>query len=280
LAGHLLLDPRNRSRRAQPDRTILPAGLVVDVDHSTEPPKDLRSSQLGFRVTRRSPGVDWSASYYWGYDRLPTYLEQGSTSVDPATGATTVVVRPFYERIQIAGVDGETFIGPWGLRGEAAYTITSGSRAENPLIDDPYLRLVLGVNRTFSRILSTHDLYLNAEFLMDKEIPSRGVDNQDIVNVQLRHFFRFALIGELEYRFSQFRVFRSQTFLNLQESDYVVQLDFRWQPRDATTWTFGVDLVGGPTGSFFGLYGHNDRVRVSLSLHLPQWQPGKARARP
>ena len=276
-------DPRNRWVGPTPSGSEGPAtasqGLVVEVDRSTEPPKNLSSSQLGFRATRRSGGVDWSASYYWGYDRLPTYLEQGSTSVDPETGTATVVIRPFHERIQIAGLDAETFIGPWGLRGEAAYTITSDARAENPLIDDPYLRLVLGLNRTFSRVVSTHDFYVNAEFLMDRELPSRGVDNQDIVNFPLRHFFRYAVFGELEYRFSPFRTFRSQTFLNVQEGDCMVQLEFRWQPRDSMTWTFGSDFVGGPAGSFFGLYGHSDRVRIDLSLHLPQWQPGKDSAR-
>lgn len=277
-------DPRNRwigpILGEVPGPGLASEGLVVDVDHSSEPPRDIRSSQLGVRVIRRSGGVDWSASYYWGYDRLPTYLEPGPTSVDPVTGSiTSVVVRPFYERIQIAGVDGETFIGPWGLRGEAAYTITSSARAENPPIDDPYLRLVVGVNRTFSRILSTHDLYLNGQFLMDREVPSRGMDNQDIVNVRLRHFFRYALTTEVEYRFNQFHVVRSQAFLDLQQGDYVVQVEFRWQPRDAMTWTFGSDLVGGPTGSFFGPYRRNDRVRVDLTLHLPRWQPGKTAAR-
>jgi hypothetical protein len=95
----------------------------------------------------------------------------------------------------------------------------------------------------------------------------------------LRHFFKYPLVGELEYRFSQFRMLRSQTFLNLQEGDYVMQLEFRSQPRDAMTWTSGSDLVGGPTGSFLGFLARNDRIGVSLSLHLPQWLPGKARAR-
>jgi hypothetical protein len=136
------------------------------------------------------------------------------------------------------------------------------------LIDDPYLRFVGGMDRTFARIFSSHDLYLNLQYLLDTEVPRRGSKNQDDVSVRLRHFYEQAVLAQVEYRFTSYTKVTTRSFVNLAQGDYLLQAELSWQPRDAWTWTIGGDFMGGNTGSFFGLYHGNDRVRTRITYRF------------
>jgi hypothetical protein len=265
------LDPRNRWA-ALPRRADVPGvgtfDLSYQVNTSARPAKNLKSSQAGFRLTQQHGGLDWSASYYYGYDRIPTFVSDRVVAADLATGSATIELTPVHKRIQVVGFDWATVVGGFGLRGETSYTLTADRSGRDPLIDDPYFRFVGGLDRTFSRIISSHDLYLNLQYVLDTEVPRHGVKNQDGVNVRLRHFYEQGLTAHLEYKFSEFKKVVARSFVNLEQGDFLIQTEFNWQPKDAWTWTIGGDFMDGKTGSFFGLYSRNDRLRTSVKFNF------------
>ncbi len=274
----LRLDPRNRWS-ALPRRADLPGVGTLDltyrIDPSARPVKNPTSSQAGVRVTRQQGGWDWSASYYYGYDRLPTFVSQRVVAVDLAGRRATIELTPVHNRIHVLGLDGATQAGGFGIRGEISYTLTEGRSGTEPFADDPYFRFVGGVDRTFSRIIASHDLYINLQYLLDTEPQRRGMNIRDDVDVgindvsiRLRHFYEHALLAHLEYKLSEFTKVVARGFVNLEQGDALIQTEFVWQPRDGWTWTIGGDFMDGPAGSFFALYRRNDRLRTSIKYNF------------
>src|SRR5262249_49372450 len=73
-------------------------------------------------------------------------------------GATTVKLALTHHRIRVVGADAATVLGPFGLRGEAAYTFTEHS--ENGQVKSPFFLLVLGGDRTFLQSLNVNVQYI------------------------------------------------------------------------------------------------------------------------
>ena len=94
-----------------------------------------------------SSGIDWSASWYSGFDLSPSLRpnQQAPGTIDAT-----------HPRIQVAGVDFAVPIGGLGLRGEAAYTWTAKGWQTEPLAKKPFFFGVLGVERTFGGTLNVN----------------------------------------------------------------------------------------------------------------------------
>jgi hypothetical protein len=231
------------------------------------PSPTLESGEVGVRVNGSAGGWDFAGMYFYGYDRIPTVIRQEVTRIDPAAGEATITLVPVHKRIHVLGGDVATVISGWGLRGEAAYTLTSDPDARDPEVDDPYLRVVGGVDRTFSRIPAGQSLFVILQYALDTELPQRRPSNQREVG-GLRHFFRHALLLNSTWKYSEFIRVNVKGFVNLEEGDFVLQSGLSWQPMDAMTLTLGGDVLGGNRGTFFGTFRENDRVRVSISYEF------------
>jgi hypothetical protein len=103
--------------------------------------------------------LDYSLTYAYTFDRLPTYYDSRTESVDPVMQKATVRLAPVYNRIQIIGVDGVIVVSGVGIRGELVNTITNDRLGRDSLIDNPYLRVNLGLDYNVSRIISDWDLF-------------------------------------------------------------------------------------------------------------------------
>lgn len=108
--------------------------------------------QWAVRVEQTGKAVDWSLSFFDGFDRSPD-VRLGQIS--PAAVAVFLT----HNRIQVIGADAATTIGRYGLRGEAAYTFTQDGSGKNPLIKNPFFYLVLGGDRTFQEYLNINCQY-------------------------------------------------------------------------------------------------------------------------
>ena len=97
--------------------------------------------------------VDWSLSYFDGYDLIPD-LRLGEVT------ETTVPVTLTHNRIRVIGADAAWTVGRFGLRGEAAYTFTSDRTGRDPLIKNSFFFLVMGADRTFLAYLNVNVQYL------------------------------------------------------------------------------------------------------------------------
>lgn len=108
--------------------------------------------QWAVRVEQTGGQVDWSLSFFEGFDRFPD-VKLGRMS------PVSVAVFLTHNRIQVIGADAATTIGRYGLRGEAAYTFTQDGSGKSPLIKNPFFYLVLGGDRTFLEYLNINCQY-------------------------------------------------------------------------------------------------------------------------
>ena len=128
------------------------------------------------RVEQTGLAVDWSLSYFDGYDRVPN-LGVDATAT-PAAPVTTFIGL-FHPRIRVVGADAATVVGRYGLRAEAAYTFTADERGDEPQIRNPFLRAVLGGDRTFQEYLN-----LNVQYVL--QVVTRFHSPLDVADPALR----------------------------------------------------------------------------------------------
>ncbi len=271
-ADILPLDPRNRwTAPLLPPAPAAGAPVTYEVNESLRP-SGLDSSEVGLWAGRSTRRVDWTASYFYGYERVPSSYGLLAPPSSDGGESPALSMFPRHLRLHVVGIDGETTVGSFAFRGEASYTRPSDAPTAPAGLQDPYAMLVLGGDRTFSRIAASHDLYLNLQYLFDSaQVPVLEPSELGFAN-PLRHFYRHALTSLLEYRLDPFRKFLTKVFFNLAEQDYVVQTEFNWKPWDGWSWSVGLDLVGGPTDSFFGAYENNDRLRTAITFDWQAWQ--------
>jgi hypothetical protein len=162
----------------------LPGGLTLGsmTDSITLPQTSLwESSTLGVKISFLLFNFDFSLSYIYGRDFLP--IADKSTLTTPALPVVDITNELFYPRVHIGGADvaGEIFsIGVWA---EVAVffpekvTLTTDLSAlgmgtqENSVLEEPYVKYLLGFDYTFS-----NGIYINLQYLHGF-IHERGPEN-------------------------------------------------------------------------------------------------------
>lgn len=128
----------------------LPTGIVA---RETAPSSRNALKQAAFKVEQTGGAVDWSVSYFNGYDKYPDF---GLGVMTP----TQVEVLLRHERIQVIGADFAGVLGQFGFRGEGSFTFTQDKKGTDPTIKNPFFYLVVGVDRTFFEYLNINAQYL------------------------------------------------------------------------------------------------------------------------
>ncbi|HEV8394829.1 MAG TPA: DUF1302 family protein [Vicinamibacterales bacterium] len=142
--------------------------------------------QWAVRVERTGGAVDWSASYYRGFDLAP---DLGVAWHDGGTPG----VRVSHHRVRVVGADMAANLGRFGLRAEAAYVATEDRHGLDPFVKNPFVFVVAGADRTFGGLLNLNVQYLLRYVLDDPAMPapdgglfSAVASQQAIVNSQTR----------------------------------------------------------------------------------------------
>lgn len=113
---------------------------------------DSSKQQWAIKIDQSGQVVDWSLSYFDGYDLNP---DVGIDSVTPAG----VTLGLNHHRVRVLGGDVATTAGRYGLRAEAAYTFTDDSSGTDPQIKNPFFYIVLGADKTFLENLNINMQY-------------------------------------------------------------------------------------------------------------------------
>jgi hypothetical protein len=207
--------------------------------------------QGAVKIERAGGRVDWSLSYFDGIDLFPDlHIERIHAS------GLDLALR--HHRIRVVGADAAAPVGPYTIRGEAAYTFTEHARRGDQ-IKSPFFFLVLGADRTMPGAV-----YLNVQYLVrvvsDFQDPDGIGDpirrnvavEQALINDQLdpvkhavavrvsRHWLDETLAGELTLVISPNRW------------DYAVRPKITYAVTDRLKVTAGASLFRGDTVSIFG----------------------------
>ena len=209
-------------------------------------------NQTAIKLDRTGGDVDWSVSYFNGLDLTP------DLGIDITSSASTNLILE-HNRIQVLGMDAATVMGRYGLRAEAAYTWTTYTRLNDPLVKKPFLYAVAGGDRTYFDNFNVNVQYYFRE-VTDYQNPEniinpfmRTVATQEAVlshqldqfdnGVSLRlsdNWLNHTLQGEIAGIYSQ-------TY-----HDYALKPKLIYAFNDRWTGTFGLELFRGGPETFYG----------------------------
>lgn len=111
------------------------------------------TDQFAFRVEQNGGAIDWSLSYFDGFNLLP------DLSVD-SDSSTSGQVKASSHRIRVIGADAATIVGHYALRTEGAYTFTQNPTGKDPFLEDPNLFCIVGGDRTYGGELNINVQYI------------------------------------------------------------------------------------------------------------------------
>lgn len=218
------------------------------------------SRQWALKLDQSGGRIDWSVSYFDGYDLNPD-LSFGASS------SSINVVTLDHHRIKVLGADAATTVGAYRYAVEAAYTRTEDSDGTNPFVRNPFVYAVFGVERDFGNNLDVivqafaREIlnYSNPEAITDPATRSLAVQqavagnqydsHQQGISVRIgKKWFNETVEGEL-----------AGAFL-LNRSGYLLRPKLSWAASDNLKLITGVEYFGGSDKTSYGVLEKNNGV--------------------
>ena len=204
-------------------------------------------AQGAVKIEQTGGRVDWSLSYYDGYDLFPDLEIAGVR----ASGVDLVLT---HQRVRVVGADAAAAVGPYTVRAEAAYTFTDREDVKHP-----FFLLVLGADRTLPG-----GVYLNVQYVLrvvsDWERPGDIVDpvrravaiEQALINDQLDPVKHAIAVRTARSGLDETLRVDVSSIISPTRGDYAVRPKLTYALTDHLKLTVGADFIGGPSRSFFG----------------------------
>jgi hypothetical protein len=259
----------------------LPSNTKIDQIESLVTDKKMFS--YGFKADFHIKGFDMSLSLFDGYDPLP-----GVALTDFSIDTTGFIPVPYTElsmtpyRIKNLGLDFETTVGNFGIRGEAAWTIPSLSYKTYEYVPIQEIKWVAGIDwmkgdwrltgEYSGKTIPNFEPATVAPFIgteLDPEMLAMllavpGFDLEGYVRQQVGAFNRlYNYQLEKSYHSAGLRVERdlfygkltpSLTALyNFTSRDLMVMPELIWKPADGLTISAGGDFFSGRKGSVYDM---------------------------
>jgi hypothetical protein len=219
-------------------------------------------SQFAVKVNQTGRQVDWSLSFFDGFDLYPD-LEIVGTSL------TKINVAQTYHHIQVVGADAATVWGPYGLRAEMAYTFTE--HWKNSAVKSPFFYMVLGGDRTFPGSLNVNlqfVLRVISDYQNPINVPNpafRAVAiEQATINNQLDEVQEAITLRVSKKWLNETLETEVASIVNLNRGDYAVRPKAKYAITDHLRATVGGDIFRGPTPSYFGRIRDTSTAYVEL----------------
>jgi hypothetical protein len=227
----------------EPDQFPLPtAGSAVVTQKPKQPTSN---SEAGLRLNRSSGGVDWSVSYYHGYNLLPT------------VASAAPIYRLYYDLIDVVGADCARNFGRFGFRSEVAYSWPTDHESIDPNSRQRRLFWVNGLDRTF-----LENLNLNVQLFV-RWMP-RYTEPADLSDPTEKGVSTLnAIINAQEARISPGLTFRVSnqwlnntlkvellSLTNFRRGDYYLRPLLTYDLSDRTNVFIGANVYGGPPAQY------------------------------
>jgi hypothetical protein len=230
---------------------------VGDLSNKTVKP----SFDAGFaaRSTATIGRADLALFYYGGPGRIPSF------ALDPRYQAPRLT--PVYYRTDSVGATAQWALGPWVLRGETVYTMTSASGLPNVFkgaVPDSYFQYVVGVDRTFTDVLGKNEVTVTLEY--------SGEDNPQVTSITGLRPFKSDFFLSARWQFNDQRRTQLQAFLaaDVLKSEQLWLVDFQTTVYGNLKLLIAGQLVNrGESNppdhlSVFGIFPNNTNIRVAL----------------
>jgi len=220
------------------------------------PENKFKDFQYGLRLSRNFNNVDFSISYYQGWNDIPNTTSSISFSGD----TINVSMQSNYYKHQVIGGDFSWVLGKYILKGEGALFLPQGI-----IQDDPYFQYVIGFERVFSNIIDDKNLFVIAQWI--HEIKS---DNIEYKGNDFNHLFQRNLMTRIEMDINRDMKFSVQAMYSLKYEEFYIKPEFIYNISDGLNFSLMADFLGGNKGKdgFFSNYSENNRVRAKLKYNF------------
>lgn len=236
--------------------------------HEHKPARRMDNGDWGVRAATTLSGWDVAASYLYAWEKLPYIFNspiqqlaidtvQPSTSPFSATPPNPAL-DVGYRRSHILGLEVETTLNGFGLRGEGAY-FDRQAFLTNSLVsmDKPVFHYVLGVD-----YLGEQDWYANLQFGhhaiagYDPDIMYWSRNDYSFNGEFSKEFWRGNVEAVLRY------------YYNIQDTS--LMLNPHMILRYFRNWelTLGLDIFEGSADTFLGQYRNNDQIYCIIKYHF------------
>lgn len=205
--------------------SAVPVDIIIEPQ---EPENSLENSEIGVRASKWSGSIDFSFSYFRGWNKTPAWPGQ------PIMEKGELVFRPEYYQVDVLGADFARDFGSFVFRGEMAYFKTK----EGFQLRNPYFQYVFGVDFN-----PTNELYINTQLAGEKEEGEEGTKN---------------LMLSLQYDFSEFKSIELNGVYNIDDKDSMINPLFNYEIMDGVAMKLGAYLFSGEEESLFGGFDNND----------------------
>ncbi len=223
------------------------------------PSVELKNSGYAFRLNLDRPAGGISLSWFDGFEPYPG-LQFGGVSQD-GEGNFRVDIAPVPFREQVAGLDFETILGSFGLRGEFAWRRTV-NHEEYYNRAWPGLRYVVGVDRTFGSF--TFLLQYVGHYVLEYTEPA-DPDDPAASPVLLIQYFNRMMFRQLD-RVSHLVSLRPSVSLlhgelqaevygeyNFTTKEYLLYPKVQWKASDQTQLSLGGNIFHGRKNTLYDM---------------------------
>ncbi len=230
----------------QPHRLSDPPQATI----RTIPPQlTFKNSQGGIRIASQFWNINYSLSYFKGFDKWPTYLP---TPFAPHNPGQIFLDKEFLPVIYIGG-DFVTTFGKWAIKGEGAYTKTQDKDGTNPAVRNPQVQYVLGMD-----YYATDRLTLNVQFVQTRlfkynravEVGFNQMRGQDPRSVP--YAVENSASARVQWEPLDFVTIQIISVYNFRNGDYFLLPILHYQLTDGVAIYGGATFFEGPEYSIFG----------------------------
>jgi hypothetical protein len=231
----------------------IPLGSPTNGQITENRPDHTRSnSEVGLKLNHNGGRLDWSVSYFHGFDLLPDARMIGLSAAGP-------VIELRHNRINVVGADAARNFGRYGFRTEAAYFMTRDRDGQDPTVKNPFLFYVAGIDRTFLENLNLNLQFVgrwiknfnNPESIVDPALKAVAIQNAIFDNQQDRT--SYGLTSRIGDKWLNDTLEAEVLlFINFKRTNEYIRPLVTYAFTDHVKGTVGGEIYRGPEDSFFG----------------------------
>jgi hypothetical protein len=221
------------------------------------PANTFKNSQFAFRLSRNLSRMDFSLSYYSGFNDIPVI----SNAIESLTNDTVnIAISQNYYKHQAVGADFSWVLGKYVLKGEGAAFIPSGAGGNKP-----YFQYVLGFDRTFNDVIRDNNLFVTVQWIHELTSSNIRYSSKDF-----NHLFQKNIMSRLEMELNSNMTFALQMVYALKYEDFYIKPEFRYSISDGLNLNLSTDILGGNKSKdgFFSSYSDSNRVQIKLKYNF------------
>lgn len=230
-----------------------------------KPLHTLENSEFALRLNKIGSGLDWSVSYFNGFDLNQEVKYSGMNNGN-------VLVEILNHRIQVFGADFAKNYGRYGIRGEAAYTMTEDMSGVYPDIKNPYLFYIIGGDRTFIDTLNINLQFIGRYIFNYSDVENirnpaeRAVYTKNAIFNNELDRIQYSMSGRIDYKlFNETLDMEIFVVYNFNRNDYFIRPLVRYSFTDSLKGTVGADIFQGDEDrTFYGSVKKNNMAYAEL----------------